>query len=82
MASTSKPKTTGSDEQKQKAKARAEAVKRLIDAHPDEYRTLMQQAHLAHGVKYNPRLTAEERARKQVEALLAEYPAIKDDLAG
>lgn len=64
-----------------KREARAAATKRLIEAHSDEYRTLMDEEHKARGVEYKPRLTDEERARQQVLDLFAKHPTLKDDLA-
>lgn len=58
---------------KAKAEARTAAEKRLRDLHPDEFRRLMVEEHTARGVEYTPRLTAKERAEKEIERLAREH---------
>lgn len=63
-----------------KVAARSAAARRLREAHPEEYRNLMVEEHEARGVKYTPRLTAEERASVEVQRLLREFPDLRVNL--
>ena len=58
---------------KAKAEARTAAEKRLRDLHPDEFRRLMVEEHAERGVEYTPRLTAKERAEREIERLAREH---------
>ena len=61
------------DEQKRR-EAYSAATARLRDSRKDEFRALVLEEAAKRGVTYEFRKTAEERAREQVQALLAQHP--------
>jgi hypothetical protein len=50
------------------------ADKRLRAAHSEEWNRYMTEEAKSQGIEWTPRLTDEEKARKQYEDLLAKYP--------
>lgn len=57
-------------------KAYGAATTRLRDAHRDEFNRLMKAEAEALGVEWSPRLSAEEKAEKDLIALLAQHPTL------
>lgn len=53
----------------------------LIEAHPDEYRELLNRFAEEAGVTLSIRKTKEERAAEQIEKLLKENPELRDRFA-
>jgi hypothetical protein len=66
------------NEAAKKNQARSNAEKELRDHHPDEWAQLMTTHHQRLGVTWNPRLTDEQKAAKQVETLFENYPEVRD----
>lgn len=56
--------------------ARQAATTRLLDAHRDEFNTYMAEEAKSRGVEWKRKLTSEERAEKELEALLAANPGL------
>jgi hypothetical protein len=50
----------------------------LRESHREEFERLYQQKAQELGVDYKPRPTAEQRAQEQMEALLNEYPQLRE----
>lgn len=57
------------------------ATQRLREAHREEFIGYRQDAATELGVEWQPRLTAEQRAERDFDALLAEFPHLKERLA-
>ena len=57
------------------------ATQRLRETHRDEFIQYRQEAAAELGIEWEPRLTAEQRAERDFDRLLAEYPHLKDRLA-
>lgn len=70
------------DEATKKRQAYANAEKALRERHQDEFRTLVKAEAQKLGVEYNFRPTAEERAAQEMRALLAKFPALREQVAG
>lgn len=64
----------------EKARSRAyhRAVMALRKAHHDEWEDLYAKACANEGVSYTRRLTPEEKAAKQIEALLTKFPNLRN----
>jgi hypothetical protein len=62
-------------------RARNAATAALIDAHTDEYHDLMERECKTLGVAWSRPLSAEDKARAEVEALLTKYPHLRDEFA-
>lgn len=58
--------------------AYGQATQELRDNHRDEFNELYAAAAKEAGVEWSPRLTPEQRAERQYDALLAEYPHLAD----
>lgn len=74
--------TTDAEREKKLRAAYALATKRLRDAHKAEFLKHQADAAKELGVDWKPRKSKEERAREQVTKLLADHPAIKQELLG
>lgn len=61
-------------------KAYGVAAKQLREAHQDEFNELHQAAAAVEGIEWTPRATPEQKAADQIDALLAEFPNLKDRL--
>lgn len=70
------------DEATKKRQAYANAEKALREQHQDEFRTLVKAEAQKLGVEYKFRPSPEERAAQEVRALLAKYPALREQVAG
>jgi hypothetical protein len=72
------------DESAQEAADRRKAVyqatKRVREAHADTYEKFLREECDALGIEYKRRRSGEERARAQIEKLLAEYPELAETL--
>jgi len=64
---------TETSENKAKQQARDAAVARLREAHEDEFAGYMHEEHAKRGVTWNPRLSPEQKARKEIERLAKEF---------
>lgn len=60
--------------------ARQAATTRLLDAHRDEFNKYMTEEAKARGVEWKRKLTPEERAERELEALLAANPGLASRL--
>lgn len=60
-----------------KSEARTAALRRLREAHAEEYNTYLGEEMGARGIEWTPRLTDEQKAAKQVADLLSQYPELK-----
>lgn len=58
------------------------AMTRLREAHPAEFNQLRQAAAKELGIEWTPRPTDEEKAREQMQALLAKYPGLASEYGG
>jgi hypothetical protein len=58
--------------------AYSEATTKLRQAHLTEFNTLMKQGCAERGIEWEPKPTAVDRARQQIQALLGEYPELQD----
>jgi len=54
------------------------ATQRLREQYPEEFRKLRQEAAEELGVEWTPRLTAEQRAERDFDSLLEEFPHLAD----
>lgn len=61
-----------------KSRARGRAEARLRDAHRDELFGYIQEEMTKEGVNWQPRLTEEERAERQIEDLLNRHPSLRE----
>lgn len=61
-------------------KAYSQAARLLRENHQDEFNTLYQAAAKELGVDWSPRLTPEQKAKEEMERLLAEFPHLRDTL--
>lgn len=61
-------------------KADSRAYRALRKAHQQEFNEAKQAAAAELGLDWRPRMSAEERARKQINALLSEHPELQDEL--
>lgn len=62
-------------------KAYGAATTRLREQYRTEFDALYSQEAEALGVEYTPRLTAEQKAEQQMQALLAEFPHLAEKVA-
>jgi hypothetical protein len=60
----------------------AAAEKRLRDAHTDEFNGYRTEEAAARGVEWKPKPTKAEKAKAEIERLLAENPELRDALGG
>ena len=58
---------------KRKSAARNAAEARLREAHKAELEGYLREEYAKVGLEYSPRLTAEQKAAKEIEALVAEF---------
>ena len=77
MASTTKKETT--KQPNLVSQARSAAQKRLQEAHPEEYRRYMNEEHELRGLTYRPRLNEDEKARRDIDRILAAHPELADE---
>jgi hypothetical protein len=56
------------------------ATQRLREKYHDEFVGYRQEAAKELGVEWEPRLTPEQRAKKEFEALIAEYPSLLEQV--
>jgi hypothetical protein len=61
-------------------KLRAEAEREVIQNHNDEYHALAEAKFNQAGLEYTRRMTPEERAKREVEAILKQFPELRDKL--
>lgn len=50
---------------KESQAARSEAIREVLDAHPEQFKAAMEKAMAKRGLTWNPRLTQEEREARQ-----------------
>jgi hypothetical protein len=63
------------------AKAQRNADKALRQAHADEWNEHMRAAAAAEGISdWTPPVSAEQKAKAKIEALLAEHPGLADQI--
>lgn len=81
-AEEDRPVTVVSGEEltKLKNRLRAEAEREIIEAHRAEYHKVAEAKFAAHGLEFTRRMTKEERAKEQLEKLLAENPSLRNAL--
>lgn len=63
-------------------KARTDAVSALTEKYRDELNAEIKAYVRAAGYEWAPRPTEEEKARAQAEALLEQFPALREQLLG
>lgn len=61
--------------------AYGKATSQLRDAHRDEFNNLYSAAAAEAGVEWKPRLNEKERAEAQFDALIADFPELRERLA-
>lgn len=71
------------DEAREKAlrQAYGKATQQLREAHRDEFNDLYSKAASDAGYEWKPKPKAEDKAREQMQSLLAEFPHLADELA-
>lgn len=75
------PKTATPDNTEQRrSRAYNRAVRTLREEFPDRWGEIIAAEYEIEGLEYRPRLSPEQKAKKQIEALLAEFPSLKDDV--
>lgn len=57
------------------------ATKRLREAHLDEFNGYRQEEAAKRGVEWTPPLSADQKARADLDRLLAEHPHLVEELA-
>lgn len=62
--------------------AYSQASKDLRQTHREEFNELHRKHAIELGVDWEPRPTAEQKAAEQIEALLAQYPQLRDRVGG
>lgn len=61
-------------------KAYSAATAKVRDAHRDEFNAFMVEEAKALGVDWKPKPTEEEKAKAQLDALLAEHPHLREQM--
>lgn len=74
------PTDDGSERGKKLKKAYSNATSRLRQDHRDDFDKLMSEEAQNLGVEYTPRLTPEERAKKELEEILEQFPSLRDQI--
>ena len=69
------------DSQTKRRKAYGEATTALREQHRQDFESLYEAACKKHGVPYQRRLSDEEKARVQIEELLAEHPGLREQFS-
>lgn len=67
-------------ELKDRSDARTAAMRRLRDAHPDDWNKYLAEEMGARGIEWEPRLNKEQKARREIRRLIEENPGM--DLTG
>ena len=67
--------------EQKRSKAYNRAVKRLRDAHTEDWERFVAQEYAAEGLRYQPRLTPEQKAQHTIEELLSEFPDLRGKIA-
>jgi len=62
--------------------AYSQASKDLREAHRDEFNELHRKHAVDLGVEGEPRPTAEQKAAEQIEALLSQFPQLRERVGG
>lgn len=75
------PEMSAAERQQLINKADSAAYRALRKAHLQEFNEAKQKAAAELGLDWRPRASAEERARKQINALLSEHPELQAELA-
>lgn len=65
--------------EQQRSRAYNRAVRRLREAHPQVWQSLLAEEYEIEGLQYRPRLTPQQKAKKQIEELLNEFPELTFD---
>lgn len=82
-SSTSTEQATERTDADLRRQAVSAATRTILDRYRDEFIAEAKKEAEALGVEYNPRKTAEERAREQIQRILAENPNLSlSDLTG
>jgi hypothetical protein len=72
------PDTQAEDSKVLTRKAYSQATSRLREAHRDEFNQYMAEEATKLGFEWSPRLSPQEKALKDVQAILAEHPDLAD----
>lgn len=64
-------------EQQKRNRLRNEAEREVLNNHRDEFHRVAEEKFKAAGLEYRRRLSAEEKAEKDLERLLAEHPHLR-----
>ena len=76
------PEMTQEDRDRRLQKAYTRATQTLREMHRDEFNTLYSDNAREQGVEWSPRLTAEQRAEQEFDALVEAYPHLRDRAVG
>ena len=68
------PEMTPEERDKRLQKAYTAATQALRESHRDEFNTLYSEHAEKHGVEWQPRLTAEQKAEQEFDSLVKAYP--------
>jgi hypothetical protein len=77
VTTATKPLPVANPEASLRAAAYAEAERKLRDACQDQFQVFYKEACEARGIAYKPRLTAEQKAAKQIEDLYEKFPNLR-----
>lgn len=64
--------------QKAIEKAKYDATRTVVDSNKDQWNSLVQSNLASVGIDWTPPLTAEQKAEQQLQALLSEFPHLRD----
>lgn len=71
---------TKTDPESVKNRARTKAGQRLREAHLDEWNALFKEELAAVGIEWEPPLTEEQKAQKQLDELLSKHPNLRNQV--
>ena len=71
--------TDQTDKASKQRKAYGAATARLREAHRDEFNTFMQEEAKTLGIDWKPKPTDAQKAKAQLDALLAEHPELRSE---
>jgi hypothetical protein len=77
-AAKAETKTPAQESETQlKNRLRNEAERTVLNNHRDEYQDEAEKLFTAHGLKFNRRLSDEERAARKIEDLMSQFPELR-----
>lgn len=80
MTESTTPTPESDDKGAKQRKAYGAAQARLRDAHRDEFNVFMQEEAKKLGIDWKPKPNAAQKAKAQLDALLAEHPELREEM--